>query len=249
MQETLADPEAEAADTRTGAARFVKPLLVLVGLAALVMLARSAGDYVPVLAEWVEGLGALGPLAFVLLYAIAAVLFIPGVVLTLAGGAIFGLLEGTIYVFVGAVLGSGAAFLTGRYLARSWVEGHIANSPRFAAVDAAVAQNGLKITFLLRLSPVFPFNFLNYALGLTRVSFRDYMLAAFGMLPATVLYVYYGRVIGDVAKLASGTGGDKDAGYYAVTALGLLATLAVTAFVTRIARRALGEVSESAPQQ
>jgi uncharacterized membrane protein YdjX (TVP38/TMEM64 family) len=243
MQETLAGSETNAdADSPRGAlARVIKPILLLSGLVVLVLLTRSAGDHLPLLAQWVKGLGAFGPIAFILIYALAAVLFIPGVILTLAGGALFGLALGTVYVFLGAIVGSGAAFLASRYLARGWIETKIADSRRFAAVDAAVAKNGLKITFLLRLSPVFPFNFLNYALGLTRVSFRDYMIAGFGMLPATVLYVYYGRVIGDVAQLASGTGGEKNAGDYAITALGLIATLAVTAVVTRIARKALDE--------
>ncbi len=217
-------------------------LLALIGVLAV---ARVAGGYVPALARWVETLGVWGPLVFVLAYAAASVLFVPGALLTLAGGAIFGLLNGTLYVFLAALLGSSAAFLVARYLARGWVEAQLAEHPRFAAIDRAVAANGLKITFLLRLSPVFPFNFLNYALGLTRVSFRDYLLAGTGMLPGTLLYVYYGRVIGDVAALAGGAAPDRDAGYYAVTLLGLGATVAVTTVVTRMARRALAEASES----
>jgi uncharacterized membrane protein YdjX (TVP38/TMEM64 family) len=169
---------------------------------------------------------------------------VPGAVLTLAGGAIFGVVEGSVYVFVAASLGASLAFLVGRYGARGWMERQLAQNPRFAAVDRAVAQNGLKITLLLRLSPVFPFNFLNYALGLTQVRLRDYVIACVGMLPATVLYVYYGQVIGDVAALAGGASSDKDAGYWAVTGLGLAATIAVTTVVTRTARRALAEVSE-----
>jgi uncharacterized membrane protein YdjX (TVP38/TMEM64 family) len=143
------------------------------------------------------------------------------------------------------VLGSGAAFLTGRYFARDWIESRLESNPRFAAVDRAVAKDGLKITFLLRLSPVFPFNFINYALGLTQVSFRDYMLAAFGMLPGTLLYVYYGRVIGDVAALAGGAAPERSWASWGVTILGLAATIAVMAIVTRTARRALGEAEES----
>jgi uncharacterized membrane protein YdjX (TVP38/TMEM64 family) len=104
-----------------------------------------------------------------------------------------------------------------------------------------VADQGLKIVFLLRLSPAFPFNFMNYALGVTRVSFRDYLIASLGMLPGTLLYVYYGKVAGDAAALAAGAAVDKDAAYYVVLALGLVATLAVTAIVTRLARKALAE--------
>jgi uncharacterized membrane protein YdjX (TVP38/TMEM64 family) len=96
---------------------------------------------------------------------------------------------------------------------------------------------------LLRLSPAFPFSFMNYALGLTRIRFRDYMAASIGMLPGTVLYVYYGKLIGDVAALASGAAPARDASYYAVLGVGLIATVAVTALVARIASRALKEAS------
>lgn len=235
--------------TGTGASsagsRSLKPLLVVAGVIALVVLARQVGGYVPALATWVDGLGYWGPLAFVAAYVAATVLFVPGSVLTLAGGAIFGVLNGTLIVWIAATLGSGAAFLIARYGARSWVAAQLEQRPKFAAVDRAVAANGLKIAFLLRLSPVFPFNFMNYALGLTRVRFRDYMLAATGMLPGTLLYVYYGRVIGDVAAVAGGQAPDRDASYYIVTGIGLVATVAVTAVVTRIARRALGDVAEA----
>jgi uncharacterized membrane protein YdjX (TVP38/TMEM64 family) len=97
--------------------------------------------------------------------------------------------------------------------------------------------------FLLRLSPAFPFSFMNYALGLTGIRFRDYLLASVGMLPGTVLYVYYGKLAGDVAALASGVAPERDAGYYAVLALGLAATVAVTALVARIASRTLREAA------
>jgi uncharacterized membrane protein YdjX (TVP38/TMEM64 family) len=222
----------------------LKLAIGLVLVVAALFLANELGGYVPALAQWVEAQGAWGPVVFVLVYALATVFFVPGALMTLAGGAIFGIAKGTLYVFAAAVLGSAAAFLTGRYFARGWIEHRIVDYPRFTAVDRAVAADGLKITFLLRLSPLFPFNFLNYALGLTKVSFRDYMLASFGMLPATLLYVYYGRVIGDVAALAGGAAPERSAASYAVTALGLVATIAVTAIVTRTARRALGEVEK-----
>lgn len=230
---------------RSGRGRVLRLVVGGVALVGVILLARQAGGYVPAVAAWVEGLGFWGPAAFVAVYAVATVSFVPGALLTLAGGAIFGVVEGTIVVWVAASVGSGIAFLVARYLARGWVEEQLARSPRFTAVDRAVAQNGLKITFLLRLSPVFPFNFLNYALGLSQVRFRDYMLAATGMLPGTLLYVYYGRVIGDVAAVAGGAGIERGTSYWIVTAIGLAATIAVTAVVTRIARRALGEVAET----
>ncbi len=217
--------------------------LIVVALAGLIVLGRQAGRYVPQFAEWVNGLGVWGPIVFILGYAVAAVAFVPGSLLTMAAGAIFGLAPGVVYVFIAAVLGSSAAFLVSRYLARAAIERRLASNARFAAIDRAVGAQGRKIVFLLRLSPVFPFNLLNYALGLTKVRFADYMAASVGMLPGTLLYVYYGKLAGDVAALAGGAAPEKDAGYYAVLILGLVATIVVTTLVTRTARRALKEAT------
>ena len=219
--------------------------LGLLGVLAFMVLARAVGAQLPVWAEWIQSLGAWGPAAFILLYSSAVVLFVPGSILTLAGGAIFGVTFGTLYVITAAVLGSCISFLIARYLARGWVETKLQQNARFDAVARAVGENGLKITFLLRLSPAFPFSFMNYALGLTRVSFRDYLFASVGMLPGTLLFVYSGRIIGDVAALAGGVTSERGWGEYAVLGIGLLATLAVATLVARIAKRALNEIVES----
>ena len=211
------------------------------------LLGRAAGGYVQSFAAWVDGLGAWGPAVFIVGYALAVAAFVPGSLLTLAGGAIFGLVRGTAFVFAGATLGACGAFLIARYLARRVVERRLGANPRFAAIDRAIAREGRKIVFLLRLSPVFPFSLLNYALGLTRVRFVDYLVASLGMLPGTLLYVYYGKVLGDVAKIAAGAPVPRDAGYWTILGLGLAATLAVTIVVTRTARRALAEEIEHAP--
>jgi uncharacterized membrane protein YdjX (TVP38/TMEM64 family) len=218
-------------------------LLALAALAALLLVGRLAGDAVPRFARWVEGLGPWGPIAFVLGYVVAVVAFVPGSLLTLAAGAIFGIGAGTLYVFVAASVGAALAFLVARHLARGAVERRLAGDARFAAVDRAVGEQGLKIVLLLRLSPVFPFNLLNYALGLTRVRFSHYLVACLGMLPGTLLYVYSGKVAGDVAALAGGAGSAPGAGRLLLFGAGLLATIAVTALVTRIARRALAEAT------
>jgi len=216
---------------------------IIVALAVVVVLGRQAGRYVPVFAQWVNGLGVWGPIVFIVGYAVAAVAFVPGSLLTLAAGAIFGLAQGVCYVFIAAVLGSSAAFLVSRYVARAAIERRLTHNPRFAAIDRAVGVQGRKIVFLLRLSPVFPFNLLNYGLGLTQVRFADYVAASVGMLPGTLLYVYYGKLAGDVAALAGGAAPEKGAGYYAVLVLGLAATIVVTTIVTRTARRALKEAT------
>jgi uncharacterized membrane protein YdjX (TVP38/TMEM64 family) len=237
MPETSAAPPARPPIGKIG--------LGIVALAALFLLARAGGSYVPAFAAWVNGLGVWGPLVFILGYAVAVVAFIPAFLLTLAAGAIFGLVPGTIYVFAAAVLGSSAAFLIARYVARGAIEQRIAGNPRFAAIDRAVGEQGRKIVFLLRLSPAFPFGLLNYALGLTRVRFVDYVAASIGMIPGTLLYVYSGKLAGDVAALAGGATVAKGAGYYSVLAVGLVATVLVTMVVTRTARRALADATAS----
>jgi uncharacterized membrane protein YdjX (TVP38/TMEM64 family) len=233
-----------------GAARRAawKPILIgLAVLAALVLLGRTIGGALPAFAARLEGLGPWGPIAFIAGYALAVVLFAPGSILTLAAGALFGLAHGVLYVFLAATAGSTGAFLVARYLARPWVERRLGGNPKLAAIDRAIGVSGRKIVFLLRLSPVFPFNLLNYALGLTRVRLADYLLASFGMLPGTFLYVYYGKLAGDVAALAAGARTERGAGYWIVLGLGLLATIVVTALVTRAARRALQEATDARP--
>jgi uncharacterized membrane protein YdjX (TVP38/TMEM64 family) len=225
---------------------FARLALVAVALLAVVFAGREMASGVGSFAAWVADQGNTGLIIFVLGYALAVVAFVPGSLMTMAGGAVFGLAQGIVLVFVAATLGSALAFLVGRYLARPAVEGWIGGHPRFAAVDRAIGEQGWRIVLLLRLSPAFPFNVLNYALGLTQVSFREYLLASIGMLPGTLLYVYYGKVAGEVAALAAGVPVERGPAEYALLGLGLVATLAVTALVTRTARRALREATESA---
>jgi uncharacterized membrane protein YdjX (TVP38/TMEM64 family) len=221
-----------------------RALVVLTALAALILGGRALGGQLQAIATWIDGLGAAAPLAFVAVYALATVAFVPGSILTLAAGAIFGLAAGTVYALLAATCGASLAFLVSRYAVRGLVAEHVVTHARFAAIDRAVAREGRRIVFLLRLSPLFPFNLLNYALGVTSVRFVDYLVACTGMLPGTLLYVYYGKLAGDVARAAGGLTPERGLSYYALLALGLAATVAVTAYVTRLARRALAEVEE-----
>jgi uncharacterized membrane protein YdjX (TVP38/TMEM64 family) len=214
-----------------------------IGLGALVVLGEIAGGSIEAFAHWVDGLGFWGPAVFVLGYATAVVAFVPASLLTLGAGAIFGIVHGATYVFVAATLGASLAFLVSRYFARSAIEKKIQGKPKFAAIDRAVSEEGLKIVFLLRLTPAVPFNLLNYALGLTRVRFVDYLIACVGMIPGTLLYVYSGKLAGDVAALAGESALAKGWGYYSLLALGLAASLALTIVVARIARRALADAT------
>lgn len=191
---------------------------------------------------WVEELGSLGYAVFVLLYAVFTVSFIPGFILTLGAGAIFGLWGGFVAVSVGSTLGAALAFLLGRGILRKKIEKKIQSHQKFAAVDGAIGNQGWKIVFLTRLSPVFPFNLLNYAYGLTKIRFRDYVLASWvGMMPGTFVYVYVGSLLGDVARIFTEEKAETSSLELALQATGLIATIAVTVYVTRIARRALKE--------
>lgn len=217
--------------------------LLLLAAAGLLVLSRTV-DSGALLRETllrVRELGFWAPAAFVLLYVLACVLFLPGAILTIGAGALFGLLWGAVYVSIGSVLGATAAFLVARHLARDWVTEKIRGNPKFAAISAAVGKNGWKIVGLTRLSPVFPFNLLNYAFGVTEVRLRDYVLASWiGMAPGTVLYVYIGSLAGDLATIGAG-GRTRTPVEWALYGAGLAATAAVTVYVTRIARAALDE--------
>ncbi|HEY0783596.1 MAG TPA: TVP38/TMEM64 family protein, partial [Thermoanaerobaculia bacterium] len=202
---------------------------VAIAIAALLTLGHWLGGRVPQAAAWVAGLGAWAPLGFVALYALATVAFVPGSLLTLAGGALFGVVRGAAYSLIGATLGASLAFLVARYLARGAVERRLAKSPRFAALDRAVGEGGFRIVALLRLSPLFPFTLLNYALGLTRVRFLPYLAASLAMLPGAVLYAYSGTAIGSLVRLSAGAPAERDAASWVLLGAGLLATIAVAA--------------------
>lgn len=209
----------------------------------LILAGRTLGGELHRFTSWVESLGPWAPLGFVAGYAAGVVLLAPGSILTIAAGAIFGLAAGIAYAFAGAMMGAAAAFLVGRYLARAAVERRLTGSPRAAAIDHAVARQGRRIIVLLRLTPVVPFNLLNYALGVSRVSFPDYLIASAAILPGTVVYVYYGTLLRGVAELSAGSPTPRGWPYYALLALGLVATIAVAALITRLARRALAEAT------
>jgi len=195
---------------------------------------------------WVKSLGIWGAIAFITIYNFATILFIPGSILTLGGGALFGVFWGSIYVFIAATLGATSAFLIGRYLTRDWVAQQIADNIKFQAIDRAVAQEGLKIVLLTRLSPIFPFNLLNYAFGVTQVSIKDYILGSIGMIPGTVMYVYLGSLAGDLTALGTTNqqlSSETQIAQWAIRILGLIATIAVTIYVTRIAKQSLNQIA------
>jgi len=225
-------------------AKTVLRIVIAVLLVAAVVVALAilpVKDYSAGLLERIESVGPWGPVLLAGAYAVACVLFVPGSILTLGAGFLFGVVYGTIAVSVGSVLGATAAFLVGRTLLRTTIEKRIAAYPRFQATDRAVREQGFKIVLLTRLSPVFPFNLLNYAFGLTNVRLWQYVLASWiGMLPGTVMYVYLGSALKSLADVAAGApeGGTPQTVFFVV---GLVMTVVATVVITRVARRALNE--------
>ena len=191
---------------------------------------------------WVDSLGAVGAIAFIIIYILATVAFFPGSILTLGAGVVFGVVLGSFYVFIGATIGATAAFLVGRYLARGWVAEKIQGNNKFQAIDEAVGKEGLKIVLLTRLSPIFPFTLLNYAYGVTGVSLKDYLIGCAGMIPGTIMYVYIGSLAGSLATIGTSAPATNPVLLWTIRLIGFIATVAVTLYVTKIARQALASV-------
>jgi uncharacterized membrane protein YdjX (TVP38/TMEM64 family) len=213
-------------------------LVALGALAAELAVAVPFGRLIGQFVAWMQAAGMLGVLAYAAVYMTATVFVLPGSVLSAGAGLAYGPWLGVLLVSPVSVAAATLAFTLGRTVARGWVTRRMERDRRFRAIDAAVSQRGFQIVALLRLSPVFPFNVLNYALALTGVRLRDYVLGSFvGMLPGTFLYVYLGSLVRDVAELAAGTSGGAGTQY--LQWAGLAATVAVTVYITRVARRAL----------
>lgn len=215
----------------------MKWILLALTVAGLLAASRllPVASWTRQLEAWISGLGGTGYLAFYLIYVLAALLFVPGAALTIAAGFLFGLLRGTLMVSAASTTTAALAFLIARYLARDAVEGRARKDRRFAAIDKAIGERGWKIVALLRLSPAVPFSLSNYFYGLTAIRFGPYVLTSWlAMLPGTLLYVYLGAA-GKAAASGHGRTGLENA-YLAV---GLAATIAVTVYLTRVARKTL----------
>lgn len=218
----------------------------IVILAALLLLARTlpVDRWIESMQTWLDGFGAAGIAIFAAIYVVAALLFVPGSALTLAAGALFGLWWGTAAVSIASTTSAALAFLIARYLARDAVEQKAGSSSRFRAIDRAIGEGGWRIVGLLRLSPAIPFSLGNYLYGLTAIPFVPYVVASWvAMLPGTFLYVYLGHLSTEGLSATGGEAG-KTPGEWAALVVGLLATIAVTVYVTRLARRELAKETD-----
>ncbi len=225
--------------------KWIKPLLIVAAVAVLLVLGGKylhLQQHIADVLAWIENLGPAGMGVYALLYIAACVLFIPGSLLTLGAGAIYGVVAGSVLVSISSTLGATAAFLVGRYFARDWIAKKIEGNARFTTIDDAVAKEGWRIVGLTRLSPVFSFNLLNYAYGLTKVSLREYIFASWiGMMPGTVMYVYIGSLAGDLASIGAETAEAPSTARWIINIVAFIATVLVTVYVTKIAKKALSE--------
>ena len=225
-----------------------KPLIFAIAVAVLFVaaLVLPVADWLAVLFGWIEANRNIAWAVFILAYVAATVLLMPGSLLTLAAGFLFGLFAGYAIVAVASVTGAACAFLVGRFFARDWVAHKLESMPRFSALDRAIEKRGGLIVLLTRLSPLFPFNLLNYGLGLTKVNFWTYVgVSWIGMIPGTLLYVYLGSVASNLTSLLAGEVGDSPVGSW-LFYVGLAATLVLTIVITRIAGKELGQQLDEA---
>jgi len=220
-----------------------KVIVLLIFVAALGVAAKYFGIQQAVrrMLQYIHDLGPWAPLAYMMFYAVACIFAIPGSLLTLSGGFLFGLGAGILVVSAGATLGATLAFVVGRYLLRGWIVEKVGNNLKFQALDEAVAREGWKIVLLVRLCPIFPFPVTNYGFGVTRVPLKQYVLASWiGMLPATVVLVYIGSLASSLASLGAG-GHTRTPLEWTLYAVGLIMAIVVVIYITRLAKRALQE--------
>ncbi|VAX17072.1 DedA family protein, putative, partial [hydrothermal vent metagenome] len=218
---------------------IIRTLLTLMIMTAIAITVYYRGEFdVHVIERWMVAAGVWAPLAFVALYAMAAVLFLPGSALTLAGGALFGPVLGAVYSLSGATIGASLAFLIARYMASGWIEDKIGG--KLKKLYDGVEEEGWRFVAFTRLVPLFPFNLLNYALGLTRIRFSSYALATFVfMAPGGIAYTYLGYA--GKEALAGGEGLVQKG----LMALGLLAVaLFLPRFVMKMRKEKLVDMTD-----
>lgn len=237
-EETVMIPAAAPTSEKTEAKRFpiTKLAIGLVLLVAVIALLRMLPTdvWLGAVQDYVSELGVAGWVIYALVYAVCCVFFIPATILTLGAGAIFGIGKGTAIVVVGATLGASLSFLLARTVLRHRVEGMTQDNARFRALDRAIGREGAKIVFLIRLAPIFPFTYINYAFGLTAVRTLPYVLSTFfGIIPGTFAFVYLGF------SGAQAAAGAEDQTRLVINVVGAVLALVATVFVARVATKAI----------
>ena len=224
-------------------AHGLKAAIVVAVVALVVALAwrLPVNRWIVFLADQVRGMGATGVVLFMVVYVLAVVAVLPGSLFTLAAGFAYGPVGGLLVASPASVLGATMAFLLSRTMLRDWIQKQTARFPKARALDKAIGKNSFRLILLLRLSPLIPFNVLNYALGLSDAHLGRYIVASFiGMLPATWMYVYLGSLATTAAGLTDASHGGGW-GRLVLTVAGRLAAVIVVVLVTRSARQALND--------
>jgi len=197
------------------------------------------GRYLPILIDWILNQGLIGYIVYISVFAIGTAMFFPGSIFVMGAGYIWGIAVGSIVASISLTLSAAIAFIFGRYIARDWIANKVSQSQKLGKLDVGVANSGFKIIFLIRLSPIFPFTLFNYAYGSTGVKFRNYILGTWlGMIPGTVMYVYFGSFITEIAQVASGQSPFSDGINYYKT-IGFIISVAVTIIIAKFAHRTL----------
>lgn len=235
-----------ASSSGTRKATILRILVALAVVGSLFALFRflPVGAWIDEFKIWVRGQGLLGVVAFALAY--VGVSLVPGgpaAVMTLAGGAVFGFVKGTIVVSFSSTLGATLAFLLARTVLRERAGRMAASSPRFAGLNRAIEKEGGKIVALVRLSPLFPFTVVNYLFGLTPVRPLSYVFGSWvAMLPGTAAYVYFGAALGDAA---SGADPVQKAIKLILGVAAIVATVLIARFAAKAIRAAGVETADS----
>jgi len=237
--------------------RIVIVLVIITTLVLAIVYNEFTKDTITDYLNWIEENPILGGLTFMLVYMCATVFLIPGSLLTIGSGVIYsqvygtfgGVLFATVVVFIGASIGCTLAFLLGRYIFQEVVEGWIQKYDNFRALEDVFEERGLRVTFLLRLSPLIPFNVLNYALGLTKVKLRDYALANFGLIPGTFAFCFLGSTLGSLTDAASSGISAGGPGLLIFAIVGTLAALGAAIYVGILSKRELKKLAEENKQK
>lgn len=220
-----------------------KSLMRAVGLAVPIVVALVAGQlllpWIPRFGTLVQEMGVWAPIVFVLVYVTGIVLMMPVFLLIMVGGAVFGVVKGTLLAMLSAIVGGTLAFLIGRHFMREQVARRVAKQPLLASIDRVIGEDGMKLVFLLRLSPAVPFVLSNYALGVTRVRLFDFVVGTFGLVPIVVMYAAFGTAAGSV------TADGRPAVSPLVMGAGVIATVVLGLLFARIVQRAIREAEAS----
>eukprot|EP00741_Cyanophora_paradoxa_P020860 tig00021318_g20138.t1 len=224
---------------------FITVISIVVVVGVLVL---RLDRYLPIVLEWISNQGILGPILLAVAHAICTVILFPGSVLCFGAGFLFGWFLGTIAVFVGETLGALLAFLLGRTLLADLVERLAQSHPKFLLMDRAIEQQGWRIVFLLRLSPILPFNVINYMLAVTKIRFHDYAMAtAAGVFPSTWLFVYVGSTANDIADITKGLSGQDKTSQIVLMSVCTVLTIISVVLVTFYSKRAMQRVMQEPP--